>query len=156
MDGTFEPNPCQLTVDQSEFQPTFQADSCEAGEPDETLVTRPATAIRLRNRAMTLTIVDPTYQGDLRCNGDRGGSLVGIPLVSAGYQLAFRQTAGFQPKSLKGVLPSFPVKVTRGPSESIWIIDEGDFLSTSITQASTRGKVYRVESRSLQTINLLE
>jgi hypothetical protein len=44
----------------------------------------------------------------------------------------------------------------RGPQESVWVIDEGDFLSTSITQASTRGKVYRLEIQSLGTINLLE
>ena len=145
-DGTFEPNPCQTTVQETEFQLNYLEDSCTLADPDESIVTRDATGLKLRNRAMTLTLVDPTYQGDLRCHGDRGGSLVDVPLVTPGYQLAFRQAVGFTPKILKGLAPSFPIKVLRGPGQSIWIVDEGDFLSTSIAQASTRGKVFRVES----------
>ena len=49
----------------------------------------------------------------------------------SGYQLAFRQTAGFSALGLP-ITPAFPVKVVRGPTQSIWVIDEGDFLSTSI------------------------
>jgi hypothetical protein len=155
LDGTFEPNPCQTTVQETEYQLNYLENSCTLADPDESIVTRDATALKLRNRALTLTLVDPTYQGDLRCHGDRGGSLVDIPLVTPGFQLAFRQALGFTPKFLRSISPSFPVKVTRGPGESIWIIDEGDFLSTSITQASTRGKVYRVESSTF-VVNLLE
>jgi len=156
MDGSYDSNPCQLTVDETEYQLNYVPDTCTLGVPDETIVTRPATALRLRNRAMTLTLVDPTYQGDLRCHGDRGGSLQNVPLVSPGYQLAFRQSAGFSPLTISGITPSFPIKVTRGPGESIWVIDEGDYLSTSAGQPSTRGKVYRVESRALGVVNLLE
>jgi hypothetical protein len=154
--GGFEPNPCQLTTPETEYQLNYEGETCTLGTPDESIVTRDATALRLRHRGLTLTLVDPTYQGDLRCNGDRGGSLVNVPLMSPGYQIAFRQALGFVPKFLKGISPSFPIKVTRGPGQSIWIIDQGDFLSTSITQASTRGKVYRVEAQALGTINLLE
>jgi hypothetical protein len=154
--GGFEPNPCQLLAPETEYQLNYVEGTCTLGVPDETIVTRDATALRLRNRALTLTLVDPTYRGDLRCHGDRQGSLVDVPLVSPGYQIAFRQALGFVPKALKGISPSFPIKVTRGPGQSIWIIDEGDFLSTSITQASTRGKVYRIESQALGIINLLE
>jgi hypothetical protein len=46
--------------------------------------------------------------------------------------------------------------VLRGPQDSIWVVDEGDFLSTSVTQPSTRGKVYRVEARAIGVVNLLE
>jgi hypothetical protein len=49
-----------------------------------------------------------------------------------------------------------PVAVVRGPTQSIWVIDEGDFLSTSSSVASTRGKVFRVESTALTLINVLE
>jgi hypothetical protein len=40
------------------------------------------------------------------------------------------------------------VKVVRGPAQSLWVLDEGDFLSSSSSQASTRGKVliFRPES----------
>ena len=156
MDGTYDPNPCELTVDESEYQLNYVGETCTLGTPDESIVTRDATALRLRNKAMTLTLVDPTYQGDLRCHGDRAGTLQEIPLVTAGFQIAFRQTAGFIPLVLSAITPSFPIKVTRGPGQSIWVIDEGDFLSTSITQPSTRGKVYRVESHALGVVNLLE
>jgi hypothetical protein len=155
LDGTYEPNPCQLTVPQAEYKLNFLPSSCSLGTPAETAVTRDAVGIRLRNRSMTMTVVDPTYPGDARCIGDRGGSFVNVPLLTPGFQMAFRQTAGFLPLTLP-IQPSFPVKVVRGPTESIWVIDDGDYLSTSITQASTRGKVFRIESRALAIVNLLE
>ncbi|HEX5060645.1 MAG TPA: hypothetical protein VFV99_14855 [Kofleriaceae bacterium] len=154
--GGFEPNPCTLTTKETEFQLNYLDDTCTLADPDETIVTRDATAIRFRNRALNLTVVDPTYQGDLRCNGDRKGTLVNVPLVAPGYQIAFRQVAGFVGLTIAGIAPALPIKVLRGPTQSFWIIDEGDFLSTSITQPSTRGKVFRVEASRLNAINLLE
>jgi len=47
------------------------------------------------------------------------------------------------------------VPVVEGPTHSIWVIDAGDYLSSSITSSSTQGAVYRVESSSLSTLNLL-
>jgi hypothetical protein len=41
------------------------------------------------------------------------------------------------------------------PSSSLWVIDDGDFVSTSITQSSTRGRVFRIESSDLVT-NILQ
>jgi hypothetical protein len=105
---------------------------------------------------MTFTLVDPVYPGDSQCALDRGGPFVNIPLVYQGYQLAFHQTNGFAPLTLSQIGPAFPVKVVRGPTESIWILDNGDFLSTNILQASTRGKVFRIESNNLATISLLQ
>ena len=154
-DGTFDANPCSLTVDHTELEPAYNMGTCTVATPATTLVTRPAQAIRFHNRGMTLTMVDPTYPGDAKCIGDRGGSLSNVPLVFPGYQLAFRQTAGYAPMTLP-IQPSFPVKVVRGPQQSVWVIDEGDFLSTSINQASTRGKVFRVEIQSLATVNVLQ
>jgi hypothetical protein len=156
MDGTFEPNPCQVTVDETEYQLNYVPNTCTLADPDELVVTRPATGIRLRNRALTLTLVDPTYQGDLMCHGDRGGMLDNVPLVPAGYQIAFRQSAGFTPLTIPGIAPAFPVKVVRGPLQSVWIMDQGDFLSTSISQPSTRGRVYRVEAQAIGIVNLIQ
>ena len=153
--GGFEPNPCKTKVDETEFQLNYVAGTCTLGSPDETLVTRQADAIQLRNRALKLTVVDPTYQGDERCVGDRAGTLVDVPLVVPGFQIAFRQTAGFTPLLLP-ITPSFPIKVVRGPTESIWVMDAGDFLSTSLSTPSTRGKVFRVESGSLGVVILLQ
>jgi hypothetical protein len=160
-DGTAAPNPCETTVDETEFQLNYKPvdpahpEVCALADPDENLVTRQAEAIQFRNRGMTLTVVDPTYQGDARCVGDRAGTLVNVPLVVPGYQIAFRQTAGFKPL-LVPVNPAFPVKVVRGPLESIWVMDAGDFLSTSLSLPSTRGKVFRVESSALGTISTLQ
>ena len=119
------------------------------------VVTRPAQALRFRSRGMTLTVVDPTYPGDATCIGDRGAGLGKIPSVMSGFQMVFRQTAGFSPLLVQ-IQPSLPIKVVRGPGQSIWVIDEGDFLSTSISTPSTRGKVYRIESAALNVTNLLE
>lgn len=154
-DGTFEPNPCKLTVKETEYQRNYVPGTCTLANPDENLITRDAEAIRLHHRALNLTIVDPTYPGDLACHGDRQANLGQIPLTAPGLQISFRQTAGFLPLTL-GIQPSFPVKVIRGPQESIWVVDEGDFLSTSLTTPSTRGKVYRVESRAIGIVNLME
>jgi hypothetical protein len=104
---------------------------------------------------LKLTIVDPHYPGDKVCLLDRQGALGRIPLVFEGYQLSFHQTAGYTPLTLP-INPAFPVKVVRGPTDSIWVLDNGDFLSTSFNQPSTRGKVFRVESINLGAINLLQ
>lgn len=156
MDGTYDANPCMATVDETEYQLNYVPDTCTLGTPDESIVTRPAEALRLRNRSLTLTLVDPTYQGDLRCHGDRAGTLDDVPLIAPGFQIAFRAIAGFRPMTISSIAPSFPVKVTRGPLNSIWVIDEGDYLSTSITQPSTRGKVYRVEAPAIGIANELK
>lgn len=154
-DGTFEPNPCALTVDHTESVPVYIDDTCAAANPSTMLETRQAPGIRFRNRGVTMTLVDPTYPGDATCVRDRMGGLGNIPLVFGGYQLSWRQTAGFRPLVLP-ITPAFPVRVVKGPTESIWIIDHGDFLSTNFAQPSTRGRVYRIEAQGLTQINILE
>jgi hypothetical protein len=71
------------------------------------------------------------------------------------FQQSVRIVSGFSPVLIQ-TGAAFPVKVVRGPEESIWIMDDGDYLSTSISIASTRGKVFRVESQALAIVNLLE
>jgi hypothetical protein len=157
--GGFEPNPCSKTATQSELQPMFAPApaSCATTTDAKTpAVERQAPAIQFRNRSMKLTLVDPYYPGDSQCILDRGGQLGNIPLVYQGYQIAFHQVAGFTPMILNAILPSFPVKVVQGPTQSIWILDEGDFLSTVLGVASTRGKVWRVESINTATYSLLQ
>lgn len=154
-DGTRDPNPCELTANETENQVNYLPGTCTAGTPATSLVDRPTQGIRFRNRAFTITVVDPTYPGDAVCIGDRGAGLGDIPITPPGFQVSFRLTAGFTPL-LVPIQPSLPIRVVRGPQQSIWVIDEGDFLSTSITQPSTRGKVFRVESQNLTIINLLQ
>jgi len=150
---TVEPNPCETTVDQWENETTFVQGTCTT--QSTSLVDRQADAIVFRGPAFNMTLVDPTYPGDSTCIGDRGGNLGKIPLVPTGTQMSVRITGGFRPLFL-AIQPALPGKVVRGPTNSIWVIDQGDFLSTSIDVASTSGKVYRVESVAIGVINVLE
>lgn len=154
LDGTYEPNPCSLLVDEVENQPNYVDGNCTLGSPAASVATRTAEAIRFRNRGLSLTMVDPTYPGDARCIGDRLGTLGNVPVVAPGTQTSVRITAGFDPFVI-GIRPALPVKVRRGPGESIWVVDEGEVLSTATT-VSTMGKVYRVESQAVSVINVLQ
>jgi len=108
-----------------------------------------------RGPAFNWTIVDPTYPGDATCIGDRLGGLGKIPIVPDATQLSVRITGGFLPLFLD-IQPALPGKVVRGPTESIWVIDQGDYLSTDVDIASTEGKVFRVESQAIGIVNVLE
>ena len=155
--GSPAPNPCEddTTVMQAEFVPVYKMPPPE--NPNEACVkvedslqdTRIAPAIKISNPAMSLTLVDPTYPGDGRCFLDRKGTLGKVPFAVTGYRIEFEQKAGYEPFQLQLFGLVTPVKVVHGPSESIWVIDNGDFISTSITQASTRGRVFRIESSDL-------
>ncbi|MBA3539681.1 MAG: hypothetical protein H0T79_08620, partial [Deltaproteobacteria bacterium] len=105
-DGTFDANPCKLTVTETENEVRYADATC--ANPTTALVERPTTAIRFHNHGMTYTLVDPTYPGDALCIGDRAGTLMNIPSVFTGYQLSFRQTGGFTPLTVP-IQPSYPV-----------------------------------------------
>jgi len=156
-DGSFAPNPCSLTVDHTETVRAYaDLNTCTAANPSTRIETRQAPAIQFRNRGLTLTLVDPVYPGDATCLGDRMGNLGNIPSVFPGYQLAWRQTGGFTPQLL-AIDPAFPVKVVRGPTQSIWVLDEGDYLAPpGSLDPSTRGRVYRIEPQAIGRINRLQ
>lgn len=162
--GTFEPNPCSLTVQQTEYQNNYVAGTCDLDTATPSLlVPREAPAIKFSNRAMTVDLVDPTYPGDKTCIQDRQGPFTDVSLVppgatplAIGYQLSFDQKAGFDPMIMPGVSAALPVKLVRGPSESVWILDDGDFLSTTLGVASTSGQVFRIESTNINIVNLLQ
>jgi hypothetical protein len=159
MQDQYDANPCSLTVDHSEEVPVYVPGTCTLADPSTEIRQRQAPAIRYRSRGMTITLVDPFYPGDQTCIGDRQGPggvpLDRVPDVFHGYSTSFRIQPGFSPLRIP-IAPVFPVKVVRGPLQSVWIVDEGDFLSTSITLPSTRGKVFRVEANRISTINTLE
>ena len=73
-----------------------------------------------------------------------------------GYQILLDVKGGYAPFTLSLVGQVSPVKVVRGPTDSIWVIDDGDFLASNITEASTRGKVFRIESVNTQFVNTME
>jgi hypothetical protein len=165
--GTYAPNPCTTTATQTDNKPVYVMDSCTSDPTKPTEVEDRANtpAIRFRNRSLTLTLVDPTYPGDAKCALDRQG-IAGIdpaeriPLVFPGYRLSFHVTSGYTPLTLSTnstlFNPAFPVKVVAGPTGSIWVLDDGDFLSMSLGLSSTLGAVYRVESVNLGVVNLLQ
>jgi hypothetical protein len=105
-------------------------------------------AIKYRNRTLTLTLVDPYRTSSDSCLlRDPANVATHIPLVVPGYQIGFEVKSGFSALHLALLgQPVTPVKVVRGPSESIWVVDDGDVVGDGITQVSTRGRVFRVES----------
>jgi hypothetical protein len=151
--GGFEPNPCATMVTTTDVLPIYSDPAAcvlSQEEPKVKLEAREAPAVRFRNRGMTFTMVDPYYPGDRTCITDRQGNLGQIPHVVTGYTMTFRQVGGFVPLQALTALagedrPSFPVKVVRGPVNTLWVVDEGDFLSASTSSPSTRGKVMRIE-----------
>jgi hypothetical protein len=160
--NVFEANPCSLFITEPETPPKYldpvDPMTCGLAPPDPAnpanIVDRPNTpAIKLRTRSMTLTMVDPYYPGDASCIRDRKGAPgIGaadrVPLVFPGYTLNFTQSGGFLPVSIasnSGLPISFPVKVVRGPGNSVWLLDYGDFLSNSLGVPSTRGNVFRAD-----------
>jgi hypothetical protein len=153
-DGTFGPNPCSTTIEQVENVPNYAAGTCDLADPATVTIARQAPAIRFRGRGFMIHVVDPTYPGDTTCIQDRQGTLGAVPTVFPNYQLTWRQTAGLTPLSVPAIKPAYPTKVVRGPTQSMWVIDEGDYLSTSITENSTRGKVFRVDPTTLTSIRL--
>jgi len=160
------PNPCSTTVSQAESQPRYVPGTCDAASPAAELVTRTGVqAIRYRGPGMMFHIVDPTFKGDARCRGDRLGFKVsrqqeplqidGVPAVHAGYAMTFRLGGGYAPLPLRASAV-MPVRVVKGPQQSIWIVDEGDFLSDTSLVPSTRGKVFRIESASITTTSIMQ
>jgi hypothetical protein len=166
-DGTFDPNPCSVMATTTEVQPPYidvANGNCAVRTGDD-LKANPAPIVdvatpsmRFRNPGMTLTMVDLTYPGDAKCLFDRAGTLQNVPLVFPGYQLLFRTVGGLQPLTPSPfVMPvAVPVAIVRGPSQSFWVVDQGDVLSTQIGQPSTRGRVFRVESFNTGLVNRLE
>jgi hypothetical protein len=159
--GTFEPNPCLTTAPHIDVLPQYTPGTCTLASTEPLLVERQAPAVRFRNQRMGFTLVDPHYPGDAVCITDRQANLGQIPHVVPGMTLAFRQFGGFSPLRMFAGLgadnqPSFPVRVVRGPTNSLWVLDEGDFLSSSGTQASTRGKVLRFHPAALGAVNVLK
>jgi hypothetical protein len=153
------PNPCATTVEHAELVPDYQptaGDPCALGSNTGTLATRSAPAIRFRNPALTVHLVDPYYPGDAVCRQDRAGTLGRIPTVHPGTAIALPVTEGFRTLSLSNVSPVFPVNVVRGPEDSVWVIDAGDNVPDELSSVSTRGQVFRVEPSNLDLVNVIQ
>ncbi|MBK9032920.1 MAG: hypothetical protein IPL61_16880 [Myxococcales bacterium] len=134
------PNPCSLTVDQTERVADYVPGTCTLTTTGSKVVHRSAAAIRFRNPVFNLTLVDPTYPGDVMCHQDRAGALTDIPTVFPGFILRFHLTAGFQPQFM-GEVVAQPANVVRAPDRSVWVVDAGDYVSDSV---SIRGQLVRV------------
>ena len=170
-----DPNPCLTEVGHVEDAPLYQPGTCDVATPANALrhrdgvtggphgVLAKTPAIRFRGPGMTFHLVDPYYPGDV-CRGDRKGpwrsdnsqtDRPAIPTAFTGFALTFRQGGGYAPLGLR-TSSTVPVKVVRGPQQSIWIVDEGDYLSESSSLPSTRGKVFRIEGASINTVNVMQ
>jgi hypothetical protein len=156
--GTFPnvtPNPCSMPIDHTEVVPKYVAGTCNADTPATANVTTSTPSIFFRNAGLSFHLVKPTYPGDRTCRGDGLGGLGNIPTTFTGMAFTFRQSGGFASLPLR-TTATVPVRVLRGPQQSIWIVDEGDYLTETNTLPSTRGKVFRVESTVLGVINIMQ
>jgi len=135
------PNPCLATMPVSEMVPRYQPGTCTVADAS-VLETRDDQVIRFRNPAFTFNLATPWYPGDAMCYRDRLGTLGKIPTVSSGYQVQITLTGGLYPVVTS---PSvYPSSVVRGPHETVWTIDEGEYLpSGSIT--TVRGQVWEYD-----------
>jgi hypothetical protein len=140
------PNPCQTTIAHTYLEPRYVPGTCDAANPDEELVTRDVTAIRFKNPQMTFHLVQPTYPGDLACKGDRLGGLVDVPVLFPGQTIEFIIADGIVAKGLGLTTAVLPVRVVRGPQNSLWVVDEGGYQTSS---ANYLGHVYRFEPSTL-------
>jgi hypothetical protein len=147
------PNPCELTLDHTFSIPVYTPGTCDLADPETVVTTEPVTAIRFQNPQMRFHLVQPTYQGDLACKGDRMGMLGEVPTVFPGFTIEIHQVDGFLPLH-PGVRPSFPGRLVRGPQGSVWIVDEGDGVTGSGN--ATLGRVFRVEANDLRVANTLQ
>lgn len=160
------PNPCSTTVTEhyevvSNYASDPPAAPCALGSEEtrnQKFENVPAIFVRLLG--MNFHIVSPTYPGDAQCRGDRRGSplLAGaldIPSVFVGLAMQFRIIGGALPLPIR-TSAVVPVRVLRGPQQSIWIVDEGDFIAESSGAASTRGKVFRVEGFAITIVNTMQ
>lgn len=146
------PNPCAEETTTFERTRVFEAGTCK---PVTTapFAERTTSSIRFTNPQMDFHLIDLTYPGDATCIGDRGGSLVNVPVVFPGYAITFRIQGGFLAKRLALSQPlASPANVVTGPFQSIWVVDQGDLITS---QGSTRGAVYRAEATALTTTSTL-
>jgi hypothetical protein len=143
------PNPCSRSIEH--YDTTEQPASCLRAVPEM------VPAIFFRNPALRFHFVDPTYTGDAQCRDgtEENTKVVGAPMTFTGLAYALRIAGGFTPLTLR-TSAVVPVRVVRGPQQSIWVVDEGDYLSETQTLPSTLGKVFRIESTSLSTVTVLQ
>jgi len=158
VEGAVSPNPCvAAAVSHTTAVSTFDTDCNVASTA---VVSSNVPAVRFKNPGMVLNFVNPTYKGDAVCSGDAAGSpLLGgknVPAVFTGMAFTFRQSGGYAPLRIGSNSVVLPVRVVRGPQQSIWIVDEGDYLTENAGVPSTRGKVFRVESTALSIINVMQ
>ncbi len=145
------PNPCVATVAHAEEVP-----ECAGGD-GEAVRTREATsALRLRNPAMTINLVNPWVEAsgqdissaEVLCDVDSADADTDaerVPLVDQGYRLTMRVGGGKLPLQVaaetvvgnSAYSVKLPVFITRGPLGYLWVADQG------ATSRNIRGQVLR-------------
>lgn len=137
LDGVeaLSPNPCAVVVSHAQE------------DDQDQLQVRDAAAIRFRNPAFTIHLVDPVIEAS--CSGSETD--VAVPTVFSGYQLQFPIVGGFIPLQVASEVRTssdfrydvrYPVSIARGPLGNLWIMDQGDISS------AIRGQLLRLDPRS--------
>ena len=133
------PNPCRTTVEQSETIIPYQEQGGRCVSGPQQVRTRAAEAIRLRNPALTMHLIDPSTTGDEVCIGDMAGDLPPFSGVYPGFQLVFSIVGGFFPMFATAIEAAFPNQIAASPDGRLWVLDEGDASST------TQGRIFTLD-----------
>ncbi|MCG8419392.1 MAG: hypothetical protein MJE77_15775 [Proteobacteria bacterium] len=156
-----EPNPCLVTVEDAE-----KGRDCR-----KPLEERQAQAIRFRNSALTLHLVDPvvrtaaSQECDVKVKVNQDGndedvSIAGIPIVYPEYVQKFVVQGG--PRPMREAMlatggfgerrqMAFPVGITFGPDGRLWVLDQGDRLTVIAGQVVLiNGQVIRFSPDNLR------
>jgi hypothetical protein len=143
---TLTPNPCATTVTQVEIQKVQMGD-----EEELVKVERQAAAIRIRNPAFSIHVVDPVLdpanQG-IECTLD-GATCPPMRFVPPSYAITFTIASGFFPYTVV-TDQRYPVGMTLDPLGSIWVLDQGDLSS------NVRGEVVKLFPLTLELITRLQ
>ncbi|HLU68069.1 MAG TPA: hypothetical protein VKZ63_17415 [Kofleriaceae bacterium] len=135
--GDVSPNPCSTTVAQVDRFVPFEPEGGRCVARAEELRTRQAEAIRLTNPVFRMHLVDPTTTGDAVCIGDRAADLPAFSPVYPGFQFGFSIVGGFFPMFVTPIEASFPNAIVPAPDGRLWVLDEGDDVSSR-----TEGRVF--------------
>lgn len=138
------PNPCLTMVSTYDEVTPFEARGSGCVAQAEAGLAREQEAIRFSNPVFTIHLVNLSTTGDEACNGDGQGTLPPNSPLFEDFGFGFTVVGGFIPHfvAARSYRAEFPIRIRRGPSGLLWIMDQGD--DRDPTQL-TRGRVLTID-----------
>ena len=135
-------NPCAVEVEHAESVTQFADNGTACVEQVVIPSSRITQAIRFRNPAFTLHLVDAYSLADSQCIGDNSSPLPPISTAHDALELQFSITGGLRPMTIAPAsLPAFPKIIEEGPEGGLWLLDQGDRFGTT----PSNGRIIRID-----------